>query len=418
MIDGVSRRGLLALAGSALVGTNPQTAIRAAAQVAGGDELTDEQVREILFQEAEPGGGPVNRATIKPFWFQKPEGARPAPNWPPDNVSFDFAHIASLPNSEQPFDLTSAVLEQLLAAGSFKPDLQATKVLIGLRGCMLVDKADHTDWASSLQVRATRPNHLDLRCLFCVWDMSTNRLALFKGSTVPNVDYMEKQIEGSMKSNMLPTGMHQYVVGAHNGARQPAALIQKTPVWVIRSKKTLGYATNDVGIEWDDLDGQLPFDDIHAAILNTRSRPPYFSSAGCQTIAGAYDNGLPRGAWAEFRKAAGLAHPLNFVGGSRTETGDDGRHFDYVLLTGKEAQLAAAGLYSFLRTLRFGSSGELVSVLQEKLGTVSEGTKSVRSGVFDAKTLGSVLRWQKDNKLSPNGIIASDAAAKLGLNWT
>jgi len=50
--------------------------------------------------------------------FQKPEGARLAPNWPPDNVSFDFAHIASLRNSEQPIELTSAVLQQLLVAGS------------------------------------------------------------------------------------------------------------------------------------------------------------------------------------------------------------------------------------------------------------------------------------------------------------
>ena len=82
MIDGVSRRGLLALAGGALAHTNPLTVIRAAAQVVSS-ELTDEQVREILFQEAEPGGGPVNRATIKPFWFQKPEGARPAPRWLP-----------------------------------------------------------------------------------------------------------------------------------------------------------------------------------------------------------------------------------------------------------------------------------------------------------------------------------------------
>jgi len=32
--------------------------------------------------------------------LQNPEGARPAPNWPPDNVSFDFAHIASLRNSQ------------------------------------------------------------------------------------------------------------------------------------------------------------------------------------------------------------------------------------------------------------------------------------------------------------------------------
>jgi hypothetical protein len=42
MIDGVSRRGLLALAGSALVGANPLTVIGAAAQ-AVGDQLTDER---------------------------------------------------------------------------------------------------------------------------------------------------------------------------------------------------------------------------------------------------------------------------------------------------------------------------------------------------------------------------------------
>src|SRR5215831_13930673 len=126
-----------------------------------------------------------------------------------------------------------------------------------------------------------------------------------------------------------------------------------------RSKKTLGYAANDAGIEWDDLEGQLPFDDIHAAILNARSRPPYFSSAGCQTIAGAYDNGLPKGAWAEFRKDAGLAQPLKFFCCSRTDTVDYWRQFDYVLLTGKEAQIpAAAGFDSSLRTLRFWSSGE------------------------------------------------------------
>ena len=35
MIDGVSRRGLLALAGGALVSTNPLTAIGAAAQAVG-----------------------------------------------------------------------------------------------------------------------------------------------------------------------------------------------------------------------------------------------------------------------------------------------------------------------------------------------------------------------------------------------
>jgi hypothetical protein len=50
--------------------------------------------------------------------------------------------------------------------------------------------------------------------------------------------------------------------------------------------------------------------------------------------------------------------------------------------------------------------------------TLPEGMKVVKSGVFDAKTLGGVLRWRKENKLPPSRIIASDAAAKLGLNWS
>ena len=285
MIDELSRRRLLAMAGSALASANPLITLRAEAQ-GMGKELTDEEVTEILFQELEPRSAPVNRATIKPFWFQKPEGERPAPNWPPDNISFDFAHIASLPNSDQPFGLTSAVIQQLLSANSFRPDPQSTKVLFGLRGCTLVDKTDHLDWADAHQVRAIRPNHLDLRCVFGVWDRSNSRLALFKGSTVPNVDYMEKMIEGSMRSNMLPSGMHQYVVGPHNGVSQPAAFIQKTPLWVIRSKKTLGYAANDAGIEWDDLDGELPFDDLHAAILQHTGQAAVFLVCGLSDRSG------------------------------------------------------------------------------------------------------------------------------------
>jgi endonuclease G len=418
MLGSVSRRRLFALLGSGLVGGGALTARRALAQSAPEADLSDEAVREILLAEAEPGGGPINRATIKPFWFQKPEGSRPAPNWPPDNVSFDYGHIADVPNVGEPFELTGEVLAKLCAANSFQRNPAATNVLFGLRGCLLAQGGDHADWTSRHALQATRPNHIDLRCVFGVWNTANNTVALFKGSTVPNVELMEKQIEGTMKSNMLPTGMHQYSVGPHKGERQPGAFIQQTPLWVIRSKKTLGFAANDAGIEWDDLDGKLPFDDIHAAILDARKKPPYFSSAGCQTIAGNYLKGVPTGAWAEFRKAAGLAHPLQFVTGSRQDTRDDGRRFDYVLLTGKEAQLAAAGNTARLRTLRFGSSGDRVSELQEKLLAGPEGAGMTKSGVFDVKTLGGVLRWQKENKLAPSGIIAVEAAAKLGLNWS
>jgi len=68
--------------------------------------------------------------------------------------------------------------------------------------------------------------------------------------------------------------------------------------------------------------------------------------------------------------------------------------------------------------LRFGSSGDRVSELQERLLARPEGASVIKSGVFDWKTLGGVLRWQKENKLAPSGIIAAEAAAKLGLNWS
>ena len=414
----VSRRHLLTLLGGAIAGRTASRGEEAAAQAAADNDMSDEEVRDILLAEAEPGGGPLDRATIKPFWFQKPEGSRPVPHWPPDNVSFDFAHTAELPNIEEPFQLTGDALQRLAEANSFQMSGREAKVLFALRGCMLAEDGDHVDWTSGHAVRATRPNHVDLKCLFGVWDKASNRIALFKGSTVPGVDYMEKQIEGKLKSNMLPTGLHQYAVGPHGDTRQPGAFLQRTPLWVIRSKKTLGFAANDAGIEWDDLDGKLPFDDIHAAILDARKNPPHFSSAGCQTIAGNYLNGVPTGAWSEFRKAAGLAHPIQFVAGSRQDSSDDGRLFDYVLLTGKEAQLAATGNGVRLRTLRFGSSGDRVSELQERLLARPEGAGVTKSGVFDWKTLGGVLRWQKENKLAPSGIIAVEAAAKLGLNWS
>jgi len=241
---------------------------------------------------------------------------------------------------------------------------------------------------------------------------------LFKASTVPCMDWVEKQTVGQGRSNLLPTGLHHYKVGAHKGASQPGAFRQQTPLWVVRSTKHPIYAANDAGIEWDDLDGGLPFDNIHSAMLSSNARPPYFSSAGCQTVSGRYRNGTPNGAWAEFRKAAGLAHPPNFVHGSRENTADDGRPFDYVLLTGKEAQLAVSGNGSALVALRFGASGDRVSELQEKLAALPQGAQVQKTGVFDWKTLGGVLRWQKENKVAPTGLISVQAAASLGLKWS
>ncbi len=412
---GLSRRRLVSMLGGFVAGQG-LAGRRASAQTRGRKEMTDAFVADILIEESEAEKHPVARTLIKPFWFTQPIGERPSPTWPADNVSFDFAHLVGQPNSTNAFELTVPVLEQLLELNSFRRNPQLPKLLFGLRGCVLPGNQDRAAFAASHRLAATRPNHIDPRCLIGVWDTASNAIALFKASTVPCADLMQKQIEGSLGCNMMPTGLHHYQVGAHRAPRQPGAFRQQTPLWVMRTKKRLQYAANDPDTIWDDLDGELPMDNIHAAMLSSRTKPPFFSSAGCQVVSGAYDgNHNPTGAWADFRKAAGLHHPIKFTNGSASD--QDGQEFDYVLLTGKDAQLVAGGKGQVVRALRYGSSGASVSELQDKLAA-QLGTPVDKTGTFDRKTLGAVIRWQVAKKIAPTGIVATEGAGLLGLHWT
>lgn len=380
-------------------------------------DVSDEVAAQILYEEADPSVESLPAAKIKPFWFQQPEGERPAPNWPPDNVSFDYAHLTQFANVTEPFSFSVATLESLLALNAISRDVNKPKLLFGLRGCTLAAAGDSSPWAKEHQLRELRPNHLEPRCLIGVLDIAKGEMAVFKASTVPAIDLMQKQIEGSLGCNMLPTGFHQYVVGPHRGPRQPGAFRQQTSLWVHRTKKNLVFAANDSGNEWDDMDGNLPFDNIHAAMLSGRKRPPFFSSAGCQVVVGAYtDKRVPTGAWAEFRQAAGLAHPLEIVGTQATK--DDGRLFDYVLLTGKEARLASGGETKGLRALRFGSNGSDVEALRVALAKLPEGNALAHGNRFDRATQGAVIRWQVANKIAPTGVVTTATAQQIGLQWT
>lgn len=413
----VTRRRLLATMG-ALTGNGLLPFGKALAQQSVERVIPDSEVASILYEESETGFKRRGRAQIKLFWYQKAEGKRPSVNWPEDNISFDYGHLLSQPNSDEPFELTGVVLEKLAGLSSLQRDTKLTKVLFGLRGCMLAADSDRASFAASHKVKATRPDHLNNKCLIGVWDTASNTIAAFKGSTVPNVDLMEKYIEQALGCNMLPTGLHHYKVGAHKGISQPGAFRQQVPLWVMRSKKHLLYAANDPDTIWDDLNGELPFDNIHAAVLSSRSKPPFFSSAGCQVISGGYDDKhVPTGAWAEFRKSAGLAHPPKFASAGSSATADDGRPFDYMLFTGKEAQLVAKGVTAGLQALRYGASGDGVKELQEKLAAQPGVTGVDKSGIFDRKTLGAVIRWQGQKKLAPTGIVAAETAKSLGLRW-
>jgi hypothetical protein len=349
---------------------------------------------------------------IENYWFQQTDADRKSPNWPVDELSFDYRHIAGQIPVGMEFVLSVPTLRTILDRGGFQIRENLRKTLFGFRGCVLPTGQGPVLKVPTQRLVTARPDHINLRCVIGVWDREGEVISLFPGSTVPNVDLMYGYTVGAFGCNMMPTGLHQYKVGPHRGARQPGAFRQQMPLWVLRSRERLEYAADDSGVVWDDLDGSLPFDNVHAAMLDERSRPPFFSSAGCQVVAGRYKDGVPTGAWAEFRKAAGLAHPP-MMRSQNGITSDDGRDFDYLLLTGDEGAAAAAGLGAPPRTLRYGSTGPLVAKLQDKLGM----RPADRDGVFGRETLGEYLRWRQRQGLSLTGVVSESETQALGLRW-
>jgi hypothetical protein len=169
------------------------------------------------------------------------------------------------------------------------------------------------------------------------------------------------------------------------------------------------------------MDGQLPWDNIHAAMLSYRKKPPFFSSAGCQVVVGAYmrNNRLPIGPWQEFRRAAGLAD-LAKLGQNSTDASslDDGKPFRYMLLTGREAALLAQGNEYLGDTLRYGSSGAAVQELQKILiatGADNIAKTEMASGKLGRTTLGALLMWQVKSEQPTTGIISRDVARRIGI---
>jgi hypothetical protein len=372
---------------------------------------SDEEIVDILIDEA--GGSPEIKTVVSGFWFQQPEGKRPNPHWSQDEFSYDCAHLSEYTFKPEPFSISANDLTSYMSICSYSRN-ENHLLLFGLRGAALLSGSS-TPFAESHDLQEATPDHINPRCLLGVLDLGKNQLALFSGSTVPNVDLMQKQAEGTLPCNMMPTGAHSYVVGAHKKSKQPGAFRQLDPLWVHRAKGQLIYSFNDPQNEWDDNNGAPPADNIHAAILSYNTRPPFFSSAGCQVVVGDYTkNGVPIGAWESFRRAAGLAHPPEIVGKDGATT-DDGKKFIYILLTGKEARMLHAGHSQALRSLRFGSQGTPVSALQEFLARDGKLGGNRISGRLDRLTVASLLRWQIANGLPPTGIVSDRLGSEIGI---
>lgn len=358
----------------------------------------------------------------------------PPVKWAEDKDHPDFAHsimpiVSGLPLQSR-FTFNWDVFDLLVRANSFKPRGKNGLVAFGLRGGKLVG-GDLQEGVSDVTIEDARPDHAGFLCTLGIVDTNTKKLRAYPGSTVPNKKWMENYFKlkngirphKSTRSNLMPTGCYVFRVNAHGGGKIKPALRMTDPdnltadadCTVLRTHNDLTYSHDDF---WDKT---RPFDNIHCAYADTS-----FSSAGCQTIKGA--NG--EGPWGAFQ---------DVIGGM----GWDAR-IDYVLLTGREAAIAAAliaagraddeaRVQSCLGRLRVGSEGERVTALQKKLGfngsayfgpstrkrlvevEAAEGLNSdgVYSPADDVKTGWSVFRLS-DTPVAHTGPVAASAAQAAG----
>lgn len=373
--------------------------------------FSEEELDELFEADAEetPAGfkGPKKVAR----WSALP--SRPQAKWPSRSKSVDFRHIAALAPVQMPdsFHLTGAVLHKLAVLNSFDLNRSREHILFGLRGCSSMGVTPN-GFVRSVQIAESVPDHVQSKCLIGVWRPDQGDLWITNGSTVPNIEYMYQMMKGGLPCNMLPTGLHRYQVGTHRaGSRFPqsGAFRQLDPVPVLRNRNNLSFELPPLD-KFDASVNLIVADNIHAGFLEHSSRPPYFSSAGCQVIPGGYlrdQSGAAYGRWAVFRERAGLGPPAA-TQRSNGSTPDDGRIFLYMLLTGAEARLVAQGQSSLIGpTIRFGSSGKHIMRLRDRFGIMPYGTR------VDQVTMLALLRWQMEQLGYSDGIIDPTAEAAI-----
>lgn len=413
-----SRRQSLGLGLGAVLsyGVVPGCTARLSSQISDR-ELTDAEVAELAFEEDRSliGALPTDAS---PFidWQKLPQDRRPAAEWPKSlSLAPDYLHLGELTGGNDPqygmaFDLSADVLSSLAEASHFRLNSSTDHIVaFGLRGCAISSEEMSAPFAGKHRLVVKEPNYWSPSCVIGAWSIPDRQVAVFSGSTVPNVLRLYRASKGHRgeRANMLPAGMYEYVVGPHGKdpegikpPRQPGAFRQTRSrlVWRLQTAQNLSMEVGNIGLygsssDWD-------WDNVHAAVRETGGGPMY-SSAGCQVVSGDYLEGQPRGAWSIFRSVLGLTNPISHVDRQQGSTSDDGRRFPYLLWTGLEAALVANTKVpaAEFTCIRYGSSGSMVEAVSEKLG-LADPNVPVRLAAQRA-----ISQWQLERSYTQTGAL-------------
>lgn len=292
-----------------------------------------------------------------------------------------------------PWTLKAAGMPALLASLSIPAASTNESVLFfGVRGAL---PTVGTDKASIVGLDGSKPtNGETMRCAIGQWFPDQEKLAIYRGSTVPTARYVEAAADrGGKGANLLLPGLYTFIQGVHRAGTPTGheAFRELGDKLICRTGDDGLYEPDSDLVEID-----TPCDNLHAAWGDDG-----FSSAGCQVVAGRPGEGQ----WKIFKDRGYTAR----LGLARTML------YRYLLMpSGNWVQLVTTGEPGVC----IGSRGDRAKAVQEKL--IERGLLAgPADGVFGTKSGLALVKFQRQrSELPATAICTATVAGLLGIkDW-
>lgn len=291
-----------------------------------------------------------------------------------------------------PFSLDGASLTRIFSQLSLTPPNRESGELVlffGVRGAVPAERAG--DIGTKITLDGSKGlDYETMRCTIGQWWHLSNRIAAYRGSTVPTLKYVEGAAdrEGAGANQLFP-GLYTFVKGVHRAGSPTGheAFRELSDKLICRTADDSTYEP-----ETDTVEVDSPADNLHAAWGEER-----YSSAGCQVVSGKPGEGQ----WASFKARA------------YTTTNNQ---FRYLLLpSGTWAALATLGAPAII----VGSRGDRARAVQQALYERAFLGASGVDGMFGTKSGLALLKWQRRcSEVAADAICTADDARILGIkDW-
>ncbi|MEM6895363.1 MAG: peptidoglycan-binding domain-containing protein [Bacteroidota bacterium] len=327
------------------------------------------------------------------------------------------------------FEISDTLLRRVCESNNFSIlNRENEMILFGIRGALpaanktpLVDYTGHTVFKDNHTLIRVEVNYYYPRCILGQWLPSEKKVAVFPGSTVPNLKIVQRNRKQKYQFNCMLPGYHTYRKGQHpksdSGFQPHKALRLTSPITLRRANYTLGNGQPVInyGPTAATYTGN-PGDNIHCARNNTKTTlvasirgndystdfcmSDYYGSYGCQVILGCPEQYIPsaqaNGSWNAWH-----TYVQNIYERFATEQ----TKFKYILLNSYDVHQISkseACKGSSLRVLH-GSTGWMVEELQKGLKKVRSGStgipyyKGIIDGDFQTRTAQALIHFQKDH---------------------